>query len=177
MGAATALAFTLARLERVDALVQITPASRGGPSADEEELAQWDRLARGLRERGVEGFLAAYDPPVEERWREVVLTATRQRLEGHADLAALADALEVVPRSAPWEGGLAALASLEVPTFVVGSRDGADPGHALAVAEEYADTLPRVELAVEAEGESPLAWQGAQLSRAIADFLWRWVAE
>jgi pimeloyl-ACP methyl ester carboxylesterase len=177
MGAATALAFTLARLERVDALVQITPASRGGPSADEEELAQWDRLARGLRERGVEGFLAAYDPPVEERWREVVLTATRQRLEGHADLAALADALEVVPRSTPWEGGLAALASLEVPTLVVGSRDGADPGHALAVAEEYADTLPRVELAVEDEGESPLAWQGAQLSRAIADFLGRWVAE
>ena len=173
MGAATALAFALARPERVDALVQITPASSGGPSADADELERWERLASGLRERGVEGFLAAYDPPVEEHWREAVLTATRQRLETHHDLDALVDALEIVPRSTAFEGGIAGLRSLSVPTLVVGSRDSSDPGHPLAVAEDYAHALPRAELVVEDEGESPLAWQGAQLSRTIAGFLAR----
>ena len=173
MGAATALAFGLADPERVDALVQITPASGGGPTEDEDELAGWDRLARGLREGGVEGFLAAYDPPVAERWRDAVMTATRQRLEAHADLGALADAVEVVPRSTAWAGGLEALRALELPTLVVGSRDSSDPGHPLTVAEAYARVLPRAELAIEEEGESPLAWQGAQLSRAIARFLER----
>ena len=55
--------------------------------------------------------------------------------------------------------------------LVVGSRDDADPEHPLAVAREYADRLPRAELVVEDEGEPPLAWQGARLSRAIAAFL------
>jgi 3-oxoadipate enol-lactonase len=173
MGAATALAFALASPERVDALVQITPASRGGPSADADELERWERLASGLRERGVEGFLAAYDPPVNERWRDAVMTATRQRLETHSDLDALADALEIVPRSTAFEGGIAALPSLRVPTLVVGSRDSSDPSHPLAVAEDYADALPRAELVVEDEGDSPLAWQGAQVSRTIAGFLER----
>ena len=41
------------------------------------------------------------------------------------------------------------------------------------MAEEYARRLPRGELIVEDEGESPLAWQGAKLSGVIADFLER----
>jgi 3-oxoadipate enol-lactonase len=63
------------------------------------------------------------------------------------------------------------LDGMRVPTLVVGSRDDADPGHPLAVAEEYAERLPDAELVVEPEGKSPLAWQGAQLSRVIEDFL------
>ncbi len=173
MGAATALAFALASPERVDALVQITPASRGGPSADARELEAWDRLAAGLRERGVEGFLEAYDPPVAEHWREALMSATRQRLEAHHDLRAVADAVEVVPRSSAFEGGLEALRSVESPVLVVGSRDSSDPGHPFEVAEAYVERLPRAELAVEDEGEAPLAWQGARLSRTIADFLSR----
>jgi hypothetical protein len=54
---------------------------------------------------------------------------------------------------------------------VVGSRDEADPGHPLETAQEYAERLPDAELVVEDEGKSPLPWQGAQLSRAIEDFL------
>ncbi len=173
MGAATALAFALGHPDRVAALVQITPSSRGAPNADADELAAWDRLARGLREGGVEGFLDAWDPPVEERWRESVMTATRQRLEAHRHLGAVADAIEVVPRSAAWDGGLDALRSLPTPTLVVGSRDESDPGHSLAVAQAYAEAIPHVELAVEEDGEAPLAWQGAQLSRTLAEFLER----
>ena len=54
-----------------------------------------------------------------------------------------------------------------VPTLIVGSRDGADPDHPLAVAEEYARRIPDARLAVEEEGESPLAWRGGALSREI----------
>ncbi len=105
------------------------------------------------------------------------MTATRQRFEGHRDLDAVADAIEVVPRSTVWDEGLDALRSLTAPTLVVGSRDDSDPGHPLAVAQAYADVIPQVELAVEEEGGAPLAWQGAQLSQTIAEFLARRVPQ
>ena len=107
-----------------------------------------------------------------ERWRETVCKVTRQRLERHRDLDALAHAVRVVPRSLAFEG-MEELEQIRVPTLVVGSRDDADPGHPLRVAEEYAERLPDAELVVEDEGKSPLAWQGAQLSRAIEDFVRR----
>jgi pimeloyl-ACP methyl ester carboxylesterase len=82
----------------------------------------------------------------------------------------VADALRVVPRSRPFES-LDQLDGIDVPVLVVGSRDKADPGHPLAVAEEYARRLPHARLLVEEEGKSPTAWQGAQLSQAIDEFL------
>ncbi|HWC08765.1 MAG TPA: hypothetical protein VG458_06910, partial [Solirubrobacterales bacterium] len=48
--------------------------------------------------------------------------------------------------------------------------DEADPGHPYAVAEAYADALPRARLVSEGRGESPLAWQGGKLSRELAAF-------
>ena len=54
---------------------------------------------------------------------------------------------------------------------MVGSRDEADAGHPLAVAERYAEAIPGARLLVEDPGppaRSPIAWQGGQLSRAIA---------
>lgn len=172
MGAHTAVALALAAPERVSALVQITPAYDGAPRARPEELAEWDRLADGLEHGGVEGFLAAWRPAVEERFLETVRTVARQRLERHRHPRAVADALRVVPRSSAF-AGLGALERVSVPALVVGSRDEADPGHPLAVAESYAERLPDCELVVEEPGRSPLAWQGAQLSRAIAAFLAR----
>jgi hypothetical protein len=41
------------------------------------------------------------------------------------------------------------------------------------VARQYAERLPRAELLVEEEDETPIAWRGARLSHAIADFLER----
>jgi pimeloyl-ACP methyl ester carboxylesterase len=84
----------------------------------------------------------------------------------------VADAVATVARSIAFDG-IDAIAALEVPVLVVGSRDEPDPGHPLAVAERYAALLPRGELIVEDEGDTPLAWQGARLSRAIGDFLER----
>jgi 3-oxoadipate enol-lactonase len=169
MGAATAAAYALAHPERVSALVQITPGFRGG-MRDEADLEDWDRLADGLARDGVDGFMEAYEPPEEPRFREAALKFTRQRLERHEHPEAVADALRIVPRSVPFDG-LEALGALEMPALVVGSRDESDPGHPLALAEAYAEHLPNARLIVEDGGQSPLAWQGAQLSRVIEEFV------
>ncbi|HEY1457966.1 MAG TPA: alpha/beta hydrolase [Solirubrobacteraceae bacterium] len=172
MGAHTLLRLALRRPERVAALVLITPAYDPGAHAraqDERAYAGWDALARGLREHGVKGFLEAYDfSSVPDRWSETVQTVIDQRLSAHEHPAAVADALEVVPRSRPFES-FEQLSQITVPTIVVGSRDEADPGHPLALAETYARLIPGAKLLLEEAGRSPIAWQGAQLSTLIAD--------
>ena len=60
--------------------------------------------------------------------------------------------------------------SSTLPALVVASHDEADPGHPYAVAEAWAARLPRATLLSEEPGQSPLAWQGGRLSRAIAAF-------
>ena len=67
--------------------------------------------------------------------------------------------------------GLGELAAVGAPTLIVASRDEADPGHPFAVSEAYAARLPDARLVTEEPGRSPLAWQGARLSRTIAEFL------
>jgi 3-oxoadipate enol-lactonase len=172
MGAATAVRVALERPELVRGLVQITPAYAGSAYGDDAALAYWDRLAAGLEADGADGFMRAFEPPADERWREAVLKFTRQRIERHLHPEALAQAVRFVPRSEAFDG-LDRLAEIDVPALVVGSRDDADPTHPLAVAEEYARRLPHADLVVEEAGEPPLAWQGAQLSRAILGWLSR----
>ena len=172
MGAHTVVRLALSHPERVAALAIITPAfdAEPNPFARAAELERWDALARGLREGGVEGFLAAYDlAAVPESLRGTLETVLRQRLAAHEHPLAVADALEAVPRSRPFDR-VEQLHELQMPTIVVASRDEADPGHPLAVGERYAQAIPGAQLLVEDEGpptHSPLAWQGGQLSRAI----------
>lgn len=172
MGAATAVRVALERPALVRGLVQITPAYAGTPYSDDAALAYWDRLAAGLEADGVDGFMRALEAPADPRWRDAVVKFTRQRIERHRNLEALAQAVRVVPRSVAFDG-LRRLDEIDVRTLVIGSRDDADPTHPLAVAEEYARRLPHGELVVEDAGEPPLAWQGAQLSRAIRGWLSR----
>jgi 3-oxoadipate enol-lactonase len=169
MGAHTILRFALERPQRVAALGLITPSYDPAAFGDATALARWDALADGLRADGVEGFMAAYgDPGVPDTWREKVLTVVRQRLAAHEHPAAVADALRAVPRSRPF-ADLATLERIAAPTVVVASRDEVDPGHPLAVAQEYARRIAGATLVVEERGRSPIAWQGAQLSRILAD--------
>jgi pimeloyl-ACP methyl ester carboxylesterase len=188
MGAATTLAFALERPERVSALVQITPAqlpSSGMPcpgqgsdvrspgARDAQDLHRWDALADALERDGVDGFLRAYgDPPIAERFRGVVTRAIAQRLERHRHPEAVAAALRAVPRSNPFEHA-DDLTRLAMPVLIVASRDEADPQHPYDVGQTYANLIPGAELVTEEPGQSPLAWRGAQLSRAIIDFLQR----
>jgi pimeloyl-ACP methyl ester carboxylesterase len=169
MGAHTLLRFALEQPDRVAALVAITPAHDPAEMQDEDRLERWDALAAGLREDGVEGFVAAYgEPGVPEKWRESVFKVIRQRLAAHEHPDAVADALEQVPRSAPF-AAIDDLAAIEVPAVVVASRDEADPGHPYAIGEAYAAALPHGRLVSEEEGKSPLAWQGSQISQVIAE--------
>jgi len=78
-------------------------------------------------------------------------------------------ALREVPRSRPFES-MEELRGLQVPTLIVASNDDADPGHPYEAAAAYAKALPQAQLVSEAAGESPLAWQGGKLSRALATF-------
>lgn len=166
MGAHTLLRFALEHPERAAALVVITPAF--DPEA-EQGYERWDALSRGLREGGVEGFLEAYgEPRVPESFRETVQTVLRQRLSAHEHPEAVADALHEVPRSRPFESW-DDLGALDLPVTVVASRDEADPGHPYATGERYAQAIPGARLVTEEPGKSPLAWQGGQLSRVIAE--------
>jgi pimeloyl-ACP methyl ester carboxylesterase len=171
MGAQTAVRFALQEPERVAGLVLVTPAFDPRLEASPESLAEWDALARGLREGGVEGFVAAYRlERVAPALRATVETVLRQRLAAHEHPAAVADALEAVPRSRPFEA-VEQLAAIAVPTVVVASRDEVDPGHPLALGEAWARWIQGARLEVEEPAtppRSPIAWQGGRLSRVIA---------
>ncbi len=169
MGAQTALRFAFDYPGRVVALGLITPAFDPEAPTLPGSYAGWDRLARGLRDGGVEGFVAAYDlDAVPSSFRDTVATVLHQRLSAHDHPLAVADALEAVPRSRPFEAW-EDLSAIEAPTVVVASRDEPDPSHPFAVAERYAAVIPGARLVVEEPGKSPIAWQGGQLSKVLAE--------
>lgn len=168
MGAHTCLRLALERPGRVAGVVVITPGFDPVELSDAQRLARWDALSDALRSGGIEAFAEAFGVQrLPEAWRETVGRALRQRMAEHERLDAVADALRAVPRSAPFDD-LHALEEIECPALVIGSRDDADPGHPLELAELYAELLPRGRLAVEEEGSPPLAWQGGRVSKLIA---------
>jgi pimeloyl-ACP methyl ester carboxylesterase len=168
MGAHTAVAYALRRPERLAGLVAIGPAVVGAPP-DDDALATWDGLAGALEEGGVEQFVERNVHGLDPDWRERVARFTRERMEAHRDLGAVARALREVPRSLPFDG-LSELEFLDLPALVVASHDEADPSHPYAVAEAWAERIPRARLISEEAGDSPLAWQGGRLSREIWSF-------
>lgn len=169
MGAHTAVAYALRHPDRLAGLVVVGPAFTGESSAD--SLRYWDGLAAALEQGGVGGFVdyIGANQGIDSAWRDSVLRFTRERIGLHRHPEALVRALREVTRSRPFES-LQELRSLRVPALVVASHDEADPGHPYAVAAAYAEALPNSRLISEAEGESPLAWQGGRLSREIAAF-------
>jgi 3-oxoadipate enol-lactonase len=169
MGAHTAVAYALEHPERVAALVVVGPVYDG--SISDASLEYWDGLAEALEGGGIDAFVDYVEgvQGTDPAWRDSVRRFTRARMEAHRHLDAVAAALREVPRSRPFDS-LAELERLEIPALVVASGDDADPGHPYATAAEYARLLPRAELVSEAEGQSPLAWQGGRLSREIARF-------
>jgi pimeloyl-ACP methyl ester carboxylesterase len=170
MGGHTALTLALAEPERVAGLVVITPGYDPETYDAAPRLAHWDALASGLRRDGIEGFVAAYDiDAVPEAYRETVVKVIRQRLALHEHREALADAIQVVPRSQPF-GALSDLSVLAgIPVTVVASADGPDPEHPQALGEAYAAAIPGARLVLDEPGRSPLAWQGSQLSNVIGE--------
>ncbi|MDQ6817397.1 MAG: alpha/beta hydrolase [Actinomycetota bacterium] len=169
MGAHTILWLGLRAPERVAGMVVITPAYDPAVNDAPQRLARWDALADGLSRGGVEGFVAAYGKPsVPEHWQETVIKVIRQRLSQHEHSGAVADALRAVPRSRPFDR-IEDLGRISVPVAVVASSDEADPGHPQAIGEAYAAAIPGARLITDEPGRSPIAWQGSQLSKVIAD--------
>ncbi|HYG95769.1 MAG TPA: alpha/beta hydrolase [Solirubrobacterales bacterium] len=169
MGAHTAVAYALRHPQRLAGLVVIGPVYTGGVEPD--SLEYWDGLAAALERGGVDGFVeyVGEEQARDPRWRESVLRFTRERMQRQQHPEALVEALREVPRSRPFDS-LGDLGAIEVPALVVASNDDADPGHPYEAAAAYAEALPAARLISEAEGESPLAWQGGKLSRALAGF-------
>jgi pimeloyl-ACP methyl ester carboxylesterase len=170
MGAHTLLAYALRAPERVAGVVVITPSFDASVGEQSGRLERWDRLAAGLRAGGVEGFVEAYGRPsvATPALEQTVLTVIRQRMSRHEHPLAVADALQAVPRSRPF-GSTADLAAIDKPVVVVASSDEADPEHPFEVGEEDAATIPGARLVSDPPGSSPIAWQGSQLSRLIAE--------
>ena len=164
MGAHTAVRYALDHPDRVAGLVLITPAFLPGPQS--QDRSSWDALAAALRGPDpIEAFVrASHLETLPEAFREQVAMAIRQRIGRHDDLTAVADALQGVPASSPFDA-LEELATITAPTIVVGSRDEVDPSHPLVVAERWVQTLPDARLELEEPGKSPLAWQGGRLAR------------
>ncbi|HVD40925.1 MAG TPA: alpha/beta hydrolase [Solirubrobacterales bacterium] len=169
MGAHTAVAYALRHPERLTGLALIGPVYTG--AIEPASLDYWDGLAAALEADGVDGFVAYVDAEQggDPRWRDSVLRFTRERLLLQQHPGALAEALREVPRSRPFEA-MEELSLLQVPTLVVASNDAADPGHPYEAAAAYAKALPNARLVSEEPGQSPLAWQGGKLSRALAAF-------
>jgi 3-oxoadipate enol-lactonase len=168
MGAHSILNLALREPSRFAGLVLIGPASVGIP-LDQASLDNWDSLAAGIERDGIDGFIAAYEVGMNQDWHDTLVRIARDRLGKHRHLDAVAEAIHELPRSVPFDG-IGELAGLSVPTLVVASHDEADPGHPYAVAAAWNDALPRARMVSEGEGESPLAWQGGQLSREISRF-------
>jgi pimeloyl-ACP methyl ester carboxylesterase len=169
MGAHTAIAYALRHPERLAGLALIGPVYTG--TIEQDSLDYWDRLAAALETGGVDGFVAYIEAEqgIDPRWRDSVLRFTRERLLLQRRPEALAEALREVPRSRPFDS-MEELRALEVPALVVASNDDADPGHPYEAAAAYARALPNARFLSEEPGQSPLAWQGGRLSRALAAF-------
>jgi pimeloyl-ACP methyl ester carboxylesterase len=168
MGAHTLLRFALRKPQRVAALVVITPAFDASTNDEPRRLARWDALADAFERGGIAGFLAANGPARESPWHNKAEKVIRQRLALHEHPKAIVDALRAVPRSHPF-GGLADLGAISVPVTVVASDDEADPEHPRAIGEAYAAAIPGARVVTDEPGRSPIAWQGSQLSKVIAD--------
>ncbi|MEX0620872.1 MAG: alpha/beta fold hydrolase [Solirubrobacterales bacterium] len=170
MGSHTALTYALRSQDSLVALILISPVfiplTDGGP-----DLTRWDARADALESGGPSAFGREAAEGIERaEYRETVERLATERAALHAHPAAVADALRQVPRSWPFNS-MEDLARLKMPVLVIGTGDGADPGHPFEVAERYADAIPDSRLVTEEPGESPLSWQGGRLSREIATFL------
>ena len=156
------------------ALALITPAfdpARRAPSARAGAAGTRSRAgcARAASRASSRRTTSTRVPPSAgaRRSRRVL----RQRLSAHEHPRRSPTRSKSCRARAPFES-LGELAAIAAPTVVVASRDEADPGHPLAVGERYARARSRARgwsSSARPPARSPIAWQGGQLSRVLAE--------
>ena len=174
MGALTAMRLACEQPERVGGLVAITPAY--DPFEKQNCMTHAELVAAALRTGDVDALLETSPVQMANDRQGKALVAfarrtARRTVEAHRDLDATAAALLGILRATPLDS-LEPLASIDVPTVVVGSHDEFDLNHPLRLAKMYAEAVPGARFVCEHEGELPLAWKGrdiAQLAREVAD--------
>ena len=141
MGAATTLTFALRHPERVEKLLLTAPAFCDSPNP---ETASIRAMGQEIGKIGIDAFLAA--AAVRQRdelgWPEPVIDAVA-RMQGSHDSASLATACQAV---IDWVilPDLSPLQTIACPTCIIAWEN--DTLHPLALAQQYAATIPRAEL-------------------------------
>ena len=136
------------------------PRARSTP----ESLAYWDGLAaalergRGRRLRRLHRRAQGIDP----RWRDSVLRFTRERMLRSRQPRRRWRRRCARCRARGRSSRSRSSSALDVPALVVASHDDADPGHPYAVAEAYAEALPRARLISEDGGRVAARLAGRQ---------------
>lgn len=165
MGAHTALRLAIEEPDRMSGIAVVTVAHDPDDHPHPDRVRRADKLADGIRSAGIQGFIDGLEPaPGWGRREPTYRQVAGQRMKAHTDLLAVADALQVVMRSDPF-GRLERLASVSIPTVVVGTRDDYDIDHPYELAQRYAEALPTAgELVCEPPGKMPLAWNGGAVA-------------
>jgi len=166
MGGHTALRLALEQPHRSAALAVVSPAFDPEDHPNEENVAEADALAAGVRDRGIDGFMAALRIRAEGSRGSAGVRAAhslvRRRLREHHDLTAVGDAVKANLRAKPFDD-FAALSAIEGPVLVVGTRDELDPRHPYELARSYVRAIPGSRFECERPGGVPLGWGGRRL--------------
>ena len=174
MGALTALRLATEQPDRVAGIVAITPAY--DPYKRQGCMSHAEMVAAALRTGDVDALMDAAPVQMADERQGKALAAFARRtaartVESHLDLDATAEALVAILKEPPLDS-FDQLASIDVPTVVVGSRDEFDLNHPLHLATMYAEAVPGSRFVCEEAGQLPLAWKGrdmADLAREVAD--------
>jgi pimeloyl-ACP methyl ester carboxylesterase len=169
MGAGIAIHLAHDAPDRVIGVLAIRPAWCHQPSPS--NLSAYPLIASLLRRLGpVAGLSAFLDTTTYRRMLDASPAAARSMRDQFTNPHAVERAarLDRMPRSVPYAGA-ADLAAIAVPTIVLGARR--DPVHPLAMAHQWAATLPVAECReLVARDIDPVA-QSQQIRRATIDFV------
>ena len=170
MGAHTIVRLALDHRDRVAGLVLVTPAYTPEGDADATSRAG-TRCREGLRTGGVEGFVAAYGEPARARARGATrsIKVLRQRLAAHEHPDAVADALQRRPALARVRGLGRARRARPADGRGRQPRRGRPRPPVRGRRALRGGDPRRASCARRSRARSPLAWQGGQLSKVIAE--------
>jgi pimeloyl-ACP methyl ester carboxylesterase len=171
MGGVTAARLLLEeRPRRPTGLVLITPAFDPRHRLTPDERRRSRQFVAALRTGDTEAFDAADPLPGDHPGiTAMIRKLLRRRLDDHADLGAVADAVEGLVEDVAF-ASLEQLGAIRVPAVVVASHDRWDGLHPYATAEAWAHALPRGRLVAEAPDHVPLAWRPRRVAELVAEF-------